>query len=155
MKKTILTLVLATITCFTVNAQKNVQQLSKQEMIEKQTTEMSKELNLNATQQKQLKALNTQYADKLDMVMMRPMMKDAAQVNKQLQGSNIEKNKMRNNEPKMDKSHRENMKEMRANKKAYEKSLQTILTPEQYKQYQAKMSRPMRAESSIKKTMNK
>lgn len=96
----------------------------KQEMVKHRTDQVVKDYQLSDKQAKQLLELNTKYADK-----MRPHYP-------RHHGPNGKKGE-RPEPPKGERGDRQ--KEMEDTMKAYEAELQKIMTPEQFKRYQADM----------------
>ncbi len=144
MKKIILAIA-ATMTMTAAMAQGNNQQegsepkkLDKTEMVKKRTDDTAKKYGLNDQQKEQLLSLNTKYADKIGGPRgMRPG-RGGRPGARQGQNGNGQR-------PQMTEEQRQEMqarfKEMNENMKAYDAELQKIMTPEQYKSYQADMAK--------------
>ena len=130
MKKMMMTLLAAVVVSTAAVAQNKDDNKSpqdnnrKQEMVKHRTDRLVKDYQLNDQQARQLLELNTKYADK-----MRPH-------HPRHHGPHGMKGQ-RPEPPKGDRQDRR--KEMDETMKAYEAELQKIMTPEQFKKYQADM----------------
>ena len=141
MKQIVMTIVAAVMFSSAAMAQDKEKGKKKEEMIKHRTEMMVKDYNLDDKQAKQLLELNTKYADK-----MRPGRHGHHQG---MKGDRPEPPKGERPEPPKDdkkcydckKPSKEEMKakhkEREESMKAYEAELQKILTPDQYKSYQA------------------
>lgn len=120
----------------------------KQEMVKHRTDRLVKDYQLNDKQAKQLLELNTKYADKMrphhtrhhgphGMKGQRPEPPKGDVKGERPEPPKDEKKGERPEPPKGDRQGRH--KEMNETMKAYEAELQKIMTPEQFKQYQADM----------------
>ena len=141
MKQIVMTIVAAVMFSSAAMAQDQEKGKKKEEMIKHRTEMMVKDYNLDDKQAKQLLELNTKYANK-----MRPGRHGHHQG---MKGDRPEPPKGERPEPPKDdkkccdckKPSKEEMKakhkEREESMKAYEAELQKILTPDQYKSYQA------------------
>ena len=128
MKKMILTCVVATMISASAVAQDQVNQQEKKfdktEMIQHRTNRMVKEYGLNSDQAEKLLKLNTKYADKMPMGHRGGRGKGPGK-----QAGDGQR------PPRMDASKRS---EMKATREAYQTELKSIMTTEQYTQYEQK-----------------
>ena len=147
MKQIVITIVAAVMFSMTAMAQDQEKGKKKEEMIKHRTEMMVKDYNLDDKQAKQLLELNTKYADK-----MRPRHHGPHGPHPGMKGERPEPPKGDCQEPpKCDKKcecqkpSKEEMKakhqERKESMKAYDAELQKILTPDQYKKYQADMEK--------------
>ena len=149
MKKMILALV-AMMTMTAVQAQDDNRpargerrQFDKTEMVKRRTDDAVKKYGLNEDQAAKLLTLNTKYADKMGPGMRGPRggrrgggarpAPDGTDTNKRPEMTEEMKQQMENRR----KEYMETMKQ-------YDEELQTILTPEQYKEYKADAEKRMR-----------
>lgn len=120
----------------------------KQEMVKHRTDRLVKDYQLNDKQAKQLLELNTKYADKMGprhrghhgprgMRGQRPEPPKGDMKGLRPEPPKGDKKGERPEPPKGDRQERR--KEMEETMKAYEAELQKIMTPEQFKKYQADM----------------
>ncbi len=140
MKKTIMTVMLALATCtltFAQSEDNRKEPPSKTEMIQHQTDRTVEALGLDSDQAAKLLELNTAYADKMPMGGgpggprgPRPGGCCPESCN---QGASESATKP---EPPSKEDMEAKMKEMQANREAYDKELQEILTADQYTKYQ-------------------
>lgn len=169
MKRTVLTLAVAVLMSMAANAQDNQQgprhgkKFDKTEMVKHRTNEVVKKYQLNDQQAQQLLDLNMKYADKMgpgprghhrhgmgpghgpkhgkDSLRKR---QEAPQVDGTTQATPQHPSKD-GKRPEMTEEQKAKMESMRqqreADMKAYDAELQKILTPEQYKTYQADMEK--------------
>src|SRR5574344_2087450 len=141
MKHFILSLAAVTMMSITTMAQETESnqnskpKFDKTEMIQKRTEMIAKKYDLSDAQQKQLLALNTKYADKLG----RPMM-GKRPGRPEMNGRGMRPDSMQQKRPEMTEEQNTEMKakreEMKATMDAYNKELQSIMTPEQFQKYQ-------------------
>lgn len=150
MKKTILALIatamLTTATAQTTDNQQKGKRPDPKEMVEKRTQEMTKKYGLNAEQAAKVKALNEKFTPKGGPNRgkkkgERPEPKDGKKP--QYGGKNIDGAKTQGKGQGRDHRGRPNMEQ-------YNKELQQIMTPEQYKAYTADMEK-RRAERKERK----
>jgi len=111
------------------NFPQNGQGFDQKEMIQRRTDRTVQQYGLNAEQAKQLLSLNTKYAD-----MMGPR---GGQRGQRGQGARPQGNRQRPAQGDSIRQPRGQRPEMNEQMKAYEEELQKIMTPEQYKAYQA------------------
>ena len=144
MKRTILAIAAAMMMSASIMAQDNNEQqreprrTDRTEMLKMRTEQMAKEYGLDEAQQKKLLEVNTQYADKLPMMMMgrrgggpRGERPQAGQQRPQRPDS------ARQGGPRGERGQRPqwNREEMQKNMEAYNAELKTIMTEEQYAAY--------------------
>jgi hypothetical protein len=154
MKRTILAIAAAMMMSASIMAQDNNEQqreprrTDRTEMLKMRTEQMAKEYGLDEAQQKKLLEVNTQYADKLPMMMMgrrgggpRGERPQAGQQRPQRPDS------ARQGGPRGERGQRPqwNREEMQKNMEAYNAELKTIMTEEQYAKYQADQEKRMQA----------
>jgi Spy/CpxP family protein refolding chaperone len=147
MKQIVITIVAAVMFSMTAMAQDQEKGNKKEEMIKHRTEMMVKDYNLDEKQAKQLLELNTKYADKI-----RPRHHGPHGRHHGMKGERPEPPKGDCQESpegdkkcdkkcgcqKPSKEEKEaKRKERKENMKAYDAELQKILTPDQYKEYQA------------------
>lgn len=143
MKQIVMTIVAAVMFSSAAMAQGQEKGKKKEEMVKHRTEMMVKDYNLDDKQAKQLLELNTKYADK-----MRPGRHGHHGGPHGMKGDRPEPPKGERPEPPMDdkkcECHKPSKEEMKAKHrereecmKAYDAELQKILTPDQYKTYQA------------------
>ncbi len=143
MKKTIITVMLALATCtltFAQSEDNKKEPPSKNEIIQHQTDRTVEELGLDSDQAAKLLELNTAYADKMPMgggpggpSGPRGPRPDGACPGSCNQSASESTTKP---EPPSKDDMEAKMKEMQANREAYDKQLQEILTDDQYTKYQ-------------------
>lgn len=112
--------------------------MDKTEMVKRQTEHMAKEYGLNETQAAQLLEVNTAYADKMPRMgrprngggrgQMRGQQRPDGTTGATAQSENRERPSREQMEARM--------KEMKANKEAYDAELKKIMTDEQFAKYQ-------------------
>ena len=170
MKRMVLTLMAAALVCSSAFAQEKKDEqrpepkFDKAEMVKHRTDETVKRYNLNDKQAKQLLELNNKYADKMGPRPPHhgpkggpgrpPKDKDDAKCQcpeppKDGKRPEAPKDGKRPTPPQdgkhptppQDGKHQEHHKQMEETMKAYDAELQKIMTPEQYKQYQADMEK--------------
>ena len=142
MKKMLMTLLAAVIVSTAAVAQNKDDNKSpqdnnrRQEMVKHRTDRLVKDYQLNDKQAKQLLELNTKYADK-----MRPHHpRHHGPHGMKGQRPEPPKGDVKGERPEPPKGDRQDRrKEMDETMKAYEAELQKIMTPEQFKKYQADM----------------
>ena len=110
------------------------------EMLQRRTERTVKDYGLNETQAKQLLELNKKYADKMG-----PGMGGMRQGGRGMRGGRDNGGPGRGERPQMTEEQRKQMeanrKQMEESRKEYDAELQKIMTPEQYKAYQADMEK--------------
>ena len=142
MKKMMMTLLAAVVVSTAAVAQNKDDNKSpqdnnrKQEMVKHRTDRLVKDYQLNDQQARQLLELNTKYADK-----MRPHHpRHHGPHGMKGQRPELPKGDVKGERPEPPKGDRQDhRKEMDETMKAYEAELQKIMTPEQFKKYQADM----------------
>ncbi len=142
MKKMMMTLLAAVVVSMAAVAQNKDDNKSpqdnnrKQEMVKHRTDRLVKDYQLNDQQARQLLELNTKYADK-----MRPHHpRHHGPHGMKGQRPELPKGDVKGERPEPPKGDRQDhRKEMDETMKAYEAELQKIMTPEQFKKYQADM----------------
>ena len=148
MKKMILALV-AVMTMTAAQAQNdnkpergNHRKMDKTEMVKKRTDDAVKKYGLNDEQGTKLLALNTKYADKMGPRMGGPRGGRRGGARPAPEGMDTNKRPEMTEEMKqqMETKRKEHMETM----KQYDAELQTILTPDQYKQYKADAEKRMK-----------
>ena len=152
MKKLILAFV-AMITMTSVQAQDDNssrgerRRFDRTEMLKRRTDETAKKYGLNEEQAAKLLELNTKYADKIGANMGAP--RDGRRGNARPGfDANRDRNRQQGQRPQMTEEQRQQMEKQRAERLAameqYAAELQTIMTPDQFKAYQADMEKNMR-----------
>jgi len=141
MKRIMITLVAATLMATSSMAQDNNNQqrppkMDKTEMAKMQTQRMVKVYGLNDTQAEQLLQLNTTYADKMPMGGPRPGGPRPPQKQGNVDATTSASAQTDRPAPPSDADRETHMKEMKANREAYNAELQKIMTTDQYTQYQ-------------------
>lgn len=136
MKKKMMILALALMMVTAASAQNDSTQLGQHrpdhtEMVKMRTERTAKELGLNEEQTKQLLDLNTAYADKLSMGMRHMGGRGFGRGRRQGQRPDSVQQRTRPSKEQME----ARMKEIQANREAYNAELKKILTDAQYSQY--------------------
>lgn len=154
MKKLMMTMAAAILISATATAQNEEQgqrpekKFDKTEMVKHRTDEMVKRYKLNDKQAKQLLDLNTKYADKMRPQGPRPPRGPQGGPDRPPQGDK-DGNAQRPEPPKdgqhpdhhKDGEHQAHRQQMEETMKAYNAELQKIMTPDQFKAYQADMQK--------------